>query len=259
LTYEKKGFWGKCFAEQTLNEIIKILYGFTERNFTKSDTELYRELLTTKKNLSDEIRQREIQLKAGQTYFQSIAAIFILAVTQHPEYQIGRLSARFADYSGEHSKIPILREKLSTSLKNKLEHATGTSFLGISLLIARRIGYSYHLIMTLNRIPLSQINALFYIGFLCDTVSQYIGLPVLNSIEKRTLMRFVGLLERLKRAIRSDELGVIEKELIIQWMSGLGIHLALTGGQAVIPATLGYTVATICRETAGSITDKTLK
>ena len=70
---------------------------------------------------------------------------------------MGQLAARFGDHAGESSKIPILREKLPDEMKSKLEHATGFSCLGLSLWGAKRIGYSYQTIMTINRIPMSQI------------------------------------------------------------------------------------------------------
>ena len=53
-------------------------------------------------------------------------------------------------------------------------------------------------------------------------------------------------------------MGVLKKEGYIQWLTGLSIHIALTGGQSIIPSAVGYTVATGCRETAGWMVDKGL-
>lgn len=258
LTYEKKTFFRKYFAEQEAHNIVKSLYDFVthKANVNKNAATLRTDLIAKKNHSRTEIQKKETKLKEHQTYMQSILSTFALAVTQHPEYQLGRVSTEFTDILLTSSQLPILNEQLSAPLRNRLGYTIGLSFLTTSLLFSRRIGYTYHMIATINRIPLSQINMLFQAGQVCDCISQYIGLPILNATDKLTPNQLNGLLEWVKNFIRCDELGVIEKEALIQWITGLGIVLIMTGGQSIIPSLLAYTVATGCREGAGKLTEK---
>jgi len=258
LTYEKKAFFRRYFAEQQAHNIVQSLYGFitSSANVNKTNSILQTDLIAKKNYSRTEIQKKETKLKEHQSYIQSILSTLTLAVTQHPEYQLGRVSTQFTDILLTSSRLPILNEELSATLQNRLGYIVGLSYLTTSLLFSSRIGYSYHTIATINRIPLSQINMLFQAGQACDWISQYTGLPMLNAVGKLTPNQLNGLLEWVKNFIRFDELGVIEKETLIQWITGLGIILIITGGQSIIPTIMAYTVATGCREAAGKLTEK---
>jgi len=266
-TYEKKAIFKQGFAGQFLYVVLQDLNAFmqTSANINENNTRILLDRLMTNRNeLRTRVRNLEEQLQSQYRGMQKILAdtfsAVVLGVLQHPEYQLGRFTSEFMDHSfTQCSGIPVLNEALPPDLKNKLGHASGFAVLLISLIFSTRLGYSYHLVATITRIPLSHINALFRLGEWLDSIGYHVDHKFLTPLENLSPQQLTYLFEQYRSLIRWDELGVIEKDTLLQWITGLGIHLMLTmisGGQWFIPAITGYGVATGCREIAGWVTKK---
>ncbi len=265
LTYEKKAVFQYGFANQILHSITESLNAFTEApaNRNKNAVNLLANLIISKNQLRRKVFNRETQLKSHyrglqRTLFTSISTI-ILGALQHPEYQLGRFTSEFMDHMFTQTRLPIMNEPLSKELKNQVGHATGFSVLLTSLLFSTRLGYSYQLVSTITRIPLAQIDLLFRIGAWLDSVGQHIDSSLLAPLENLSPTQLSSLFEQSRNLMRWDELGVIEKDALLQWITGLCVHLmlgALSGAQTIIPFITGYMAATGCREATGWLTKK---
>jgi hypothetical protein len=219
LTYEKKAFFKKILTQQ---QKASVLLALTEELLIiEADTpeQRYQYLKHLKQILITRVEDRQAELQAPLNTEDQVLATLILGWTQQGTYQMGMLSSESVSRSlEEYPQLPILRERLSPEFQWGLNQATGTAFMGLSLYFSNWMGYSYQTAFALSQFMLAQQDILVMLG---NTVDPYLG----------------GLM-------RWDEIGLVEKEAILQWMSGLLVHCGLNIGGPMASIAAAYTAAT---------------
>lgn len=259
LTYQKKAFFKTHFQQQKALDILKALQDFCQQADNKALTgkNICAELLKKRKELQNEILQKQKVLLRYATSMQHYAASGLLSIEQQPNFQLGKIAAQSMSRGLEaYPKLPVLSHQLPPDLQEKLNLAVGSSFLGSSLWFSSWIGYSYQFIATINHILLAQHDGLMAIGDQLETIAHKTYLPVLDYLEQQVPHTLQPVVQQLKTLGRYDEQGLIEKEKWIQWLTGLGVLLIISGGQHLLPGTVAYILATGCGEVAMMLVEK---
>ncbi len=252
LTSGKKTILKQSFEHQKASIIIQTLYSILKRELAKNKRkeDILSDLRKEKATLCRNIDQAEHQLTQKETNLQAILSTLILSVTDQPIYQLGYLTQSLGMHlSDKVPWLPILGEKLEEGFAEKWQHAQGMSFFVLSFLIANWFNYSYHFISSLNRFLFSQTNWLIKSGHYIDTAMQYTLIPCLNKLKEIVPDYMNNTFIWLKNFVRFDEIGLLEKERLLQWLSGLVINL-ITARENIVANIMGYTAATGCADGA---------
>ncbi len=256
LSYDKKAFFKKCLQSQSVFSVfqsIKKTLGDLKLEAPEGLNKVYLELLKRKKRLQQELSTLEQHIKASQTYSQTLLATAILGIQQQPEYQLGQLAATLnAQFLDQFPELPIIGERLPPALLHQLQQAVGLSFLSITLYTSNYFGYSYQLIACLNRILFAQINLWIQVGAYADAMVQATLEPLVDALKRIASPHWALMMDCILNHLRWDELGLLEKEKMLQWLSGLGLHLGLEQSHTFTPAFMGYMVGTTLAETTSA-------
>jgi len=251
---KKKAYLHKAFKGQDVQTIINAIFeaknALAAENNTSDDDMTLRQALEEKKAaVEKKILSKERTLKSTLTYPMTILATAVLGITRQPEYQHGQIAAVVSnDTFDQFHNTPVIGEKLTPELLQHITHATGMAFLGISLYVSKRIGYSFQLIALFNRILLANINLLITVG---DKTNKFL-LPIFTKMaELNQGGPYLPFINSFQKAFNFDELGLIEKEHAICLTTGFMIQTVFTWGYW--PAMLGYIAAVTAAEMMVSI------
>ena len=263
LTYDQKAYFTKLFKTQTVGYIISAI----EKNIQPEDTDSknLQRFIANKNAIKTKAAALEVELKNKQSYLTAALATATLATTKQTEYQLGQIAATLnAHFLDQFTNVPVIGERLAPEMLTRVGRATGLSFLSITLFLSHKFGYSYQLIATISRILLAQTSILFKAGNLSNTVLDHTINPLLElcstAVAKQYAEKITWLQETLNfDELGIDELGIIEKDLYINWVTGLGVQLGMTMGENITQAFCGYIGGTTIGATTSAIAEEYAK
>ena len=258
LTYDQKHFFSKLFKAQTVDYIVNAI----DQNIQpeESNQKNLQRFIANKNAVKAKAAVLEAELKNKQSYLTAAISTASLAIRQQPEYQLGQIAATVnAHFLDQFANIPVLGEQLTPQMLAQVGHATGVSFLSITLFLSKQFGYSYQLIAAISRMLLAQTSILFKAGNLSNTVLDHTVNPLLELCSTSIAKKHVDKIAWLKEAINFDELGIIEKDWYINWLTGLAVQLGMTMGDNVTQAFCGYVGGTTIGGTASAFAEKCAK
>jgi hypothetical protein len=238
----------KLTFQQNLNQpnIIDDFYKviIKEIESGKIPDNIFLRLQAEKTITCNKIIEYENQLQSKETIFSYLLATMIVGITTQPMYQFGY----FAHQWGTHilDQFPkISGNPLDECFAEKFRHGEGITFLILSFLFTNWWGYFYYFINSINQFLFSHLNWWIKIGHYFDVASQYVTIPILEKLEKILPNKARDILERLKDFSRFDEIGLLEKDDLLKWFTGLGINLICANFNYLMPNTVGYLFATL--------------
>jgi len=241
LTYKKKDYFKNFLspANGQRNIVIFTVLQLWAENFSQSKNltgpQLLRELQVRNASLQQRVRNKEKNLTAELTYTDIMLAKIILAMTQQPDYQLG--------CAWQAATVQTLfANNLDLEVKNTVENTVGLIFLGIGFTGSYYVGYWSHLLTAFHRICSAEINTLLGVAKLFDFISTRLGLPVIEFCENRFKTKS-RLLIWLKNTMRWDEIGLLEKDAYLQYLSGLAVSMAILPSQYFLPLFAAYNLA----------------
>jgi hypothetical protein len=257
-TQEKRIVYRKKLNEQKANVIVQDVCEFLEEEKlpgTLLPSQVHASLLKRKQRMVLDIQHREAMIQQPHSLSQHAWARASLSFERQLHYQMAGISVGSIDAMMTHTQWPIFKEELPPALKRTVEKLSGVMFVGVDLAVMHWLGSSYQFIHFANDLMLSQLENLFNLGAVFEYPTRFAVLPSLEKIEAILPPSVKKSFANLKDMLRTDEIGMLEKEEIVRWFSGLGINVgmgSLAAGSAVIaPTAFAYTFATLMR--AGSM------
>jgi hypothetical protein len=248
-TYEKKTFFTEVLKKENALLLFSELTSLIDSNPHFIDPEkILNYLSVQKQELKDNLAKNKDRILNKYPLWQKVPVFFGLALTEHPTYKIGKIGFDLAqDFIDQ---IENLEPEMSQGINNKIDQ-WGNLFVPAWLQEKLNSDYATPIIQNLA-------------GLVCYLVDQgfssWVGYSyrALASLHRTLFSQFDSLVS-FGAKIAMDEISLLEKEMTIHWLSGLGIYLFLQDSDYWMPTFFSYTLATISSFGATIIIDELIK
>lgn len=248
-TYEKKNFFTEAFKKEDSIRLFSELNKLLEKTEDYKDPQkIINHIKEEKQAIKTKLEKQEAHIMSQYGFWEKMASFFGLAVTEQPTCKIGMMGFDIGLDSIDHIEgmqpektrafyekidewgnrlVPAwIQERLNPERDVKIiQSLTGVFCFIADQGVSSWMGYTYRSIAAINRVLFSQFDALVTIG------------------------AKAGL----------DEISLLEKEAVMNWFSGLGIHLILQNSNYRLPTFVSYTTATTFSFAASVLIDDLFK
>lgn len=256
LTTQKKNFFEQFLSMHFAVLVREKLNFFLEQqgNATLSSYAIYKKIRAQKVEIKERAKNVEKELKQLETWLSFLMASFILCVKDNPEFMLVHNLITFGEPAiSEATDGRLLPEGL-----NKLSaNFSGFVFLCMTFWGSSLVGYSsYQIPASIGRQFLRHITFVLNAGSFCDEISISSLNKFFNAVLAVAPERWHYPIEAMQEFFRFDEVGMVEKSSLINFLTGLAIHHFLIRGVDAVSSAFAYTMASFMHYVVGKGVDE---
>ena len=248
-TYEKKMYFTEALKKENALLLFSELTSLIDNNPQFKDPEQILNYLSVQmQQIKDNLDKNKDRILNKYPLWQKVPVFFGLALTEHPTYKIGKMGFDLAqDFIDQ---IENLEPERSQDINNKIDE-WGNLFVPAWLQEKLNPAYATPIIQNLAGLVCYFVDQ----GFSSWVGYSYRAIATLH----RTLFSQFDFLVSLGSKIEMDEISLLENEMTMHWLLGLGVYLLLQDSDYWLSTVFSYTVATISSFGAIIVIDELIK